>query len=200
MAGQAAKQALIEVCKVNPPDDFGAAIRVLVVNESGFIREGLCQVIDRFEGVNVVGCTHYTPDLEEVAQRLRVNVALIDSQHFHHVGFHAARQLFENRDETRVVFLSVNPRLTDVKGAMQSGASGFLLREAGVRDLQAALHAAAQGEVFLCPTLLKRLSKEQGSENTLEGINVGTSYHQNRYSIDEMLLQAQHLGILQQDE
>jgi DNA-binding NarL/FixJ family response regulator len=198
-AGRAAKQALIEVCKVNPQEGSGSAIRVLVVNESGFIREGLCKVIERFRGVDVVSATSCANDLEALVQSLSVDVALIDSQFPNQAGFDAAHRLQKSGVETQVVILSINPSLADVKKAFQAGAIGFLLRDAGISDLEIALRAAVRGEVFLCPTLLKRLYGTPASYGILEGVSTGANANHTRYSIDEMLLKAQYLGILQQD-
>jgi DNA-binding NarL/FixJ family response regulator len=199
ISGACRKTALInEECEVNPQEGSGSAIRVLVVNESGFIREGLCKVIERFRGVDVVGSTSCAHDLDAVVQTLCVDVALIDAQFPSQAGFDAARQLHESGVETRVVILSVNPSLTDVRRAFQAGAIGFLLRSAGISDLEIALRAAVKGGMFLCPTLLKRLYESSASECMLEGGNIGAA-HPNCYSIEDMLLKAQHLGMLQQD-
>lgn len=190
---------LLEVCEVNPQDDSESAINVLVVNESGFIREGLCKVIDQFRGVDVVGSTSFVNDLEAVVQRLRVDVALIDSQFSGQAGFDAARRLYESSVETQVVILSVNPSLADVRRAFQAGAIGFLLRDAGISDLEVALHAAVKGEGFLCPTLLKRLREAWEPENRPAGDKSEGDTIQDCCSIDDMLLRAQHLGMLQPD-
>ncbi|MDR5874833.1 response regulator transcription factor [Halomonas sp. CUBES01] len=189
-------QALAEVREVDPQDVSGSTIRVLVINESGFIREGLCRVIERFWRVEVVGGTCFAHDLIEIAEDLRVDVALIDSQYPSQTGFHAARSLHESGVEVRVVILSVNPSLADVRRAFQAGASGFLLRDAGISDLELALYAAAESEIFLCPTLIKRLHDADGF---LKDVNTYTRMPQNRDSIDDLLLEALRLGILHQD-
>ncbi|MGY4879560.1 response regulator [Vreelandella aquamarina] len=169
---------------------------MLVVNESGFIREGLCKVIERFRGVDVVGSTHCAHDLEVVVRSLHANVVLIDSQFPDQIGFHAARRLHESGLETHVVILSVSPSLADVRRALEAGAVGFLLREAGISDLEAALHAAVKNEVFLCPTLFKQLYEIMAPGDALKGISIGVNNNQHCYSIDDMLVNAQRLGIL----
>lgn len=181
---------------MKPRDNSRSPIRVLVVNESGFVREGLCRVIDRFRGIEVVASISCLHDLETLAQDLRANVALIDARLPGQDSLLATRQLCQSDVGTQVVILSVNPSLADIRQALQAGAIGFLLREAGISDLEIALRAAVDGEVFLCPTLLKRLSTAMASEDTS---TTGADTVQNRYSNEEMLLKAQHLGILQQD-
>lgn len=192
-------QLFTGVREVSLQEDSGSAIRVLVINESGFIREGLCKVIERFRGVDVVGSTYFAHDLAEIVQNLRVDVALIDSQFPDQVGFLASRRLHESDVDTRIIILSVNPSLADVKRAFQAGAIGFLLRDAGIRDLEIALHAAVGGELFLCPTLLKRLYEARASNDFLDDIHINANTDQNRYSVDDLLHRALRLGILNQD-
>lgn len=152
-----------------------------------------------FQGVDVVGSTHFAHDLAEIVQNLRVDVALIDSQFPDQVGFLASRRLHESDVDTRIIILSVNPSLADVKRAFQAGAIGFLLRDAGIRDLEIALHAAVGGELFLCPTLLKRLYEARASNDFLDDIHINANTDQNRYSVDDLLHRALRLGILNQD-
>lgn len=135
----------------------GATIRVVVVNESGFIREGLCRVLERFPWVEVVASVSCPDLLDAITRSLPVDVALIDAQFPDQAGFEVIQRLRSSSLGTRVVILSVNPSLVEVERVMQAGAHGFLLREAGVDELEVALHAAAKGEVFLCPTILQRL-------------------------------------------
>ncbi|WP_404344082.1 response regulator transcription factor [Vreelandella venusta] len=135
----------------------GATIRVVVVNESGFIREGLCRVLERFPQVEVVASVSCPDLLDAITRSLPVDVALIDAQFPGQAGFEVIQRLRSSSLGTRVVILSVNPSLAEVERVMQAGAHGFLLREAGVDELEVALHAAAKGEMFLCPTILQRL-------------------------------------------
>jgi DNA-binding NarL/FixJ family response regulator len=148
---------------MNPQRNSGSC-RVVVVYESGFIREGLCQVIERFADIEVVASIYSSQQLDEVTRKLRVDVILIDAQLPSQTAFEAARRLRKSGANVGIVILSVNPSLAEVRQAIQAGAHGFLLREAGVSELEVALHAAVRGENFLCPTILKRLSHELALE------------------------------------
>jgi len=54
-----------------------------------------------------------------------------------------------------VFILSVRPSVDDVASALESGATGFLLRDAGAADLEIALNSAMSGEIFLCPSIFR---------------------------------------------
>tara|TARA_R110001599_G_scaffold98662_1_gene253503 strand:+ start:2133 stop:2690 length:558 start_codon:yes stop_codon:yes gene_type:complete len=185
---------------MNPQSNSDLSIRVVVVNESGFIREGLCRVIERFKDIRVVASIAGPHELCEVAQQAQADVALIDAQFPSQAGFEAIQQLRESGVITRVVFLSVNPSFAEVNRALQAGANGFLLREAGVSELEIALHAAVKDKIFLCPTILKRLSEALVLEELPNRDSFYIGAAQERYSIDDIISEALRLGILQQEK
>ena len=185
---------------MNPQSNSELSIRVVVVNESGFIREGLCRVIERFKDIKVVASIPDSHRLSEIAQQVHADVVLIDAQFPSQEGFEATQRLRESGGITRVVFLSINPSLTEVKRPLEAGANGFLLREAGVSELEIALQAAVEGKIFLCPTILKRLSKVLDIEELPKGERFSINAAQGRYSIDDIISKALRLGILQQEQ
>lgn len=185
---------------MNPQSNSESSVRVAVVNESGFIREGLCRVIERFKDVSVVASVCCPYQLAEVAQQLCVDVALIDAQLPSRSVYEVTRQLRKSGVKTRVIILSVNPSIAEVRRAIRVGAHGFLLREAGVGELEMALQAAVKGSSFLCPTILKRLSQEQVFETFIQSDGAFIDPNHNRYSLDDIISKALRLGILRQDQ
>lgn len=185
---------------MNPQGNSELSIRVVVVNESGFIREGLCRVIKRFHNIDVVASICRPNELGDVAQQLRVDVVLMDAQLPSQAAFEATRRLRESGAKIGIVILSVNPSVAEVKQTLQVGANGFLLREAGINDLEVALKAAMKGTIFLCPTIVKRLSDGLALEELTKGGGMLNGVVQERFSLDEIISQARRLGILQQEQ
>ena len=182
-------------------NNSGSAIKVVVVNESGFICEGLCRVIERFNNVEVVASVRSPHHLDAIARAQPVDVALIDdAQCPSQGGLEVTRQLRDSGMNTRVVILSVNPSLADVERVLQAGAHGFLLREAGVDELEIALQAAAKGEKFLCPTIIKRLFSNEDVGLVTLSDHAPLGAQQDHNSIHDMLEKALLLGILQPEQ
>jgi len=97
------------------------------------------------------------------------------------------------------VIISVNPSVDEVKRVFQSGAHGFLLREAGVDELEVALHAAAKGEMFLCPTILKRLFGRPDVGTLSHRTSASANAPQTLDALHDMLEKALRLGILESE-
>lgn len=177
----------------------GATIRVVVVNESGFIREGLCRVLERFPQVDVVASVPCPHLLDAITAALPVDVALIDAQFPSQTSVEVIKRLRNVGLDTRVVIISVNPSVDEVKRVFQSGAHGFLLREAGVDELEVALHAAAKGEMFLCPTILKRLFGRPDVGTLSHRTSASVNAPQTLDALHDMLEKALRLGILESE-
>ncbi|GGC92998.1 response regulator [Vreelandella lutescens] len=181
-------------------NNAGSVIRVAVVNESGFICEGLCRVLERFEQVQVVASVRCPHQLDVITRTQPVDVALIDAQFPSQAGFEVTRRLRESGLSTRVVIISVNPSLAEVERVLQAGAHGFLLREAGVDELEVALHAAAKGEVFLCPTILQRLFGHKPTDMLWQREGDTPGAEQDRAALHDILEKALRSGILRQEQ
>lgn len=175
--------------KMTPHGDSAAPIRVLVVNESGIIREGLCRLLERIADIEVVAGIGHPQSLETMARQRHIDVVLIDANLPGDACFDVPRRLREREMTTAVVILSVSNGIGDVRRALNSGASGFLLQDAGVAELDMALHAAAAGKTFLCPTIVRQLAKGSPLEN---GSNQGVP-------VDGLVEEALRLGILKQE-
>lgn len=142
-----------------PDGDFATPTRVLVVVQSGLIREGLCRLLERITDIEVVASIGYLHGLEAIARQRQIDVALIDAYLPGEACFDVPRRLQESGVATSVVILSVSNGIGDVRRALASGASGFLLQDAGMEELEMAVHAAATGETFLCPTIIRQLAE-----------------------------------------
>lgn len=199
---------------MHPRNGTEARVRVLVVNDSGFIREGLCQLLDGFAGVEVAASMGHSTDLAGTARELDIDVVLIDAGLPGEACFALTRQLCKGSESAKVVILAVTPRLKDVRRALECGARGFLLQSAGITELELALHAAASGQYFLCPTIIKEIidnyragglssaaiSARLGlSVETIERHHQAIREHPEACHIDKMISEALRLGILQQD-
>ena len=137
--------------------------------------------------------------MDAITAALPVDVALIDAQFPSQTSVEVIKRLRNVGLDTRVVIISVNPSVDEVKRVFQSGAHGFLLREAGVDELEVALHAAAKGEMFLCPTILKRLFGRPDVGTLSHRTSASANAPQTLDALHDMLEKALRLGILESE-
>ncbi len=76
-------------------------------------------------------------------------------------GFEAMTRIINESPRTRVIILSMYEDEELVWRALRLGAAGYVAKSAAVQELEAALRAAASGEIYVSPALRTAASDEQ---------------------------------------
>jgi DNA-binding NarL/FixJ family response regulator len=134
-------------------------LRVLVADDQDLVRTGLAMIIDAQPDLEVAGQASNGRDAVELARRLRPDVCLFDIRMPDLNGIEATRLLAgPDVDEPMAVVVITTFDLDEyVHGALKAGARGFLLKDAGPELLVQAIHAAADGDALIAPSVTARL-------------------------------------------
>jgi DNA-binding NarL/FixJ family response regulator len=134
---------------------------VLVVDDQEIVRTALRLVIDRREGLSVVGEAADGEQAVARAVELRPDVVLMDVRMPGTTGVEATGRIVGDwpgpGPAPRVVVLTTFDLDEYVHAALRAGAAGFLLKNSHPDDLARALHAAVGGEPVLAPSVTRRL-------------------------------------------
>jgi two-component system, NarL family, nitrate/nitrite response regulator NarL len=143
-----------------------APVRVLLVDDHDLFRTRLASLLRSQPEIDLVGQASRGNAGVRLAEELKPDVVLIDLRVGDISGHEATRMILERRPSVRVIALSVLPQHDDVIGALQAGASGYLLKDAALEELVGAIRAAAEGAAWLSPRaaeiLLGRLRRAGG--------------------------------------
>jgi DNA-binding NarL/FixJ family response regulator len=146
-----------------PSDDSASTsarvIRVLVADDQHLVRAGLSMILSAQPGIEVVGEAVNGVEAVAMAQQLRPDVCLFDIRMPQMDGIEATRQLAGPGvvDPMAVVIITTFDLDDYVHGALKAGARGFLLKDAGPALLVQAVHAAANGDALIAPSVTVRL-------------------------------------------
>lgn len=134
-------------------------IRVIVADDQQIVRAGLTMILDAQPDIEVIGSAADGREAVELARRLRPDVCLFDIRMPVMDGIEATRQLAgPGVDEPMaVVIITTFDHDEYVHGALKAGARGFLLKDAGPELLTQAIHAAADGDALIAPSVTVRL-------------------------------------------
>jgi DNA-binding NarL/FixJ family response regulator len=131
-------------------------LRVLLVDDHAMVRSGFAMVLSVEDDVEVVGQAADGLQAIELARETRPDVVLMDVQMPRMDGIEATRQLVAE-DLGHVVILTTFDRDDYLFDALDAGASGFLLKNAGPEQLLDAVRAAGHGHALLAPEVTRRV-------------------------------------------
>ena len=134
-------------------------IRVLVADDQDLVRTGLRLILGTLDGIEVVGEARDGLEAVRLARELRPDVCLMDIRMPGLDGVEATRQLAGPgvEDPVAVVVITTFDLDEYVHGALQAGATGFLLKDAGPEMLGEAIRAATRGDSLISPSITRRL-------------------------------------------
>ena len=136
------------------------SITVLLAEDHMIVREGFRKMLEFESDMSVVG--EAADGRQAVAQaiKLRPEVVLMDIAMPLLNGLEAMRQVLKAVPATKVVILSAHSDDAYVQNAIDSGASGFLLKQTSAHDVCRAIREISKGKTFFSPTIAKRLQHQ----------------------------------------
>jgi DNA-binding NarL/FixJ family response regulator len=133
---------------------------VLLADDHPLFRKGLRQVLDREADLSVVAEVDDGAEAVERALAGDVHLALLDVSMPRMTGLQAAREITRRSTDVRVLMLSMHDNERYFFEALESGASGYVLKTAADRDVVNACRAAMRGEPFLYPGAVRALVRD----------------------------------------
>lgn len=125
------------------------SIRVLIADDHELVRAGLRLLLEKISGLEVVGEAANGREALQQIEKLAPHVVLMDVMMPDLNGLEATARAVNQFPNTRVIILSMNSGQEFVMQALQSGASGYLLKNIHPAELELAIKAVARGETFL---------------------------------------------------
>jgi DNA-binding NarL/FixJ family response regulator len=137
-------------------------IRVLVADDQAAVRGGFAALIASEEEMDVAGEATNGREAVDLARSVLPHVVLMDIRMPVLDGLEATRLICSDPTlaGTRVLVLTTFDLDEYVYKALRVGASGFLLKDAGSRELLNAIRVVATGDALIAPSITKRLIAE----------------------------------------
>jgi DNA-binding NarL/FixJ family response regulator len=134
-------------------------IRVLLVDDHEVVRRGLRGFLELQDDIEVVGEAADGERAIELADELKPDVVLMDLLMPKVDGLTAIAQIRQNQPDTDVVAVTSFIEEEKVTTALENGAAGYLLKDAGPEEVAGAVRAAFAGEIRLDPQVTKLLAQ-----------------------------------------
>ncbi len=139
-------------------------LEVLIADDQALVRAGFRMILEAQPDIRVVAEANDGEAAIRLARRFHPDVVLMDVRMPGLDGLEATRRLLDGRSgpaatssSPRVIVLTTFDLDEYVYAALQSGASGFLLKDVTPEQLVAAVRTVSVGDALLAPTITRRL-------------------------------------------
>ena len=141
---------------------------MLVVDDHAVVRRGLRAFFESEPDLEVVGAADGGAQALDLLEGLdaegrRPDVVVMDLQMRPLNGIESTRLIRARYDDVEVVVLTSYADDELVRGALEAGASGYVLKDADADEVAAAVRAADRGELQLDPAVARRLLSSLGA-------------------------------------
>jgi len=139
-------------------------MKVFIIDDHPIVLDGLKNLLNTREEMEVTGMYDMGETMlaaldENVPDAMLMDINLPDIN-----GIALCQKVKQKCPSVKVVALSVHNEKTVIMGMLQSGASAYVLKNAIGEDIISALHAAMDGQIYMCRGTQKVLSSNEGSD------------------------------------
>ena len=135
-------------------------IKVLIADDHTIVRSGVRLLLDAEARFEVVGEALDGVEAVDLVDELRPDVVLMDIAMPGMDGMEATRHIKAEWPEVNVLVLTMHRRDEYLFEMLRAGASGYILKGAETNELLHAVEVVARGDVFLYPTMTKKLVRD----------------------------------------
>ena len=128
-------------------------LRILLAEDHQILREGLRMLLMRERNLEVVGEVDNGAAAISMAQELRPDVVVMDISMPELNGLQATEALRRLVPHARILILTRHSDSSYVQQLLQSGASGYILKQSASKELVRAIQQVAAGQGFLDPAI-----------------------------------------------
>ena len=125
--------------------------RILLADDHSIVLEGEVRILaEHFE---IVAAVSDGPSLVEAALRLKPDLIVLDVSMPLLSGIEAATRIKASIPGVKLLFFTMHPELTYLQAAFETGADGYVLKSAGIKELLGAVQQVLQGQIYVSADL-----------------------------------------------
>lgn len=156
-------------------------IRVLVVDDHAILRDGIRSILESQEDIIVIGEASDGVEAIEYTGKLLPDIVLMDISMPKTNGLEATRQIKERYPQVKVLIMTQHDNREYITPALQAGASGYVLKRSGRREMLNALRQVHEQGAFLTGKVTQEVLQEYSQNgNNLVGDEIYLTERENQ--------------------
>jgi len=134
--------------------------RILLADDHGIVRKGLCYLLERQPDMEVVGEAKDGREAVRLSEELDPAIVIMDIAMPFLNGIDATAQIVKRDPKIGVIILSMHSDESYLVRVLTAGAKGYLLKDVAEMDLVRAVQTVAQGKPFFSPQISQALLED----------------------------------------
>jgi two-component system response regulator NreC len=147
-------------------------VRILIADDHDVVRSGLRALLRTSPEFSIVGEAVDGEEAVSLSEKNKPDVVIMDVSMPNLDGIAATRVIKERMPDVKVIILTVHEDEEYAYQILRAGASGYVLKNAGKKDIFKAIESAMSGERFFSPgiskiiveSFIKRANEQPGAE------------------------------------
>jgi DNA-binding NarL/FixJ family response regulator len=127
--------------------------RIILVDDHNLFREGLKSLLKDDPRISIVGEASNGREAVKLCTEEKPDLVIIDIAMPELNGIEATRQIIAKTPATKVIALSMHSSRRFILDMLKAGASGYLLKDCAMEELDMAITAVRDNKMFLSPSI-----------------------------------------------
>ena len=150
-------------------------IRIVIADDHALVRQAIARALGDVQGFEMVGQASSAEQAMELVDKQAPQVILMDISMPGMGGLAATETIRQTHPMVKVLILTIHDKEDYLFKAFRTGASGYILKDAGLDELIEAVQTVARGEVYVYPGMAYKLVKDyfqlaQGGASITDGL------------------------------
>jgi two-component system invasion response regulator UvrY len=151
----------------------GRSVRVLLVDDHAVVREGYRTLLEKHEGLKVIGEAANAASAYQRYKELRPDVVIMDISMPGRGGIDAIEHIRKFDAEARILVFTMHSGTPYALQAFRAGAKGYVTKSSPPDLLVSAVRSVADGQLAICPEIgeVLALDRVQEESDGIEGLS-----------------------------
>ena len=141
-------------------------IKLLVADDHTLIRDGLQKILTMDQGIKIVGEASEGEEAVKLTSETKPHVVLMDINMPGVNGIEASKRIKEEEPETAIIILTIHDDREYIMELLNTGVSGYLLKDISADDLLDVIKKVAAGETIIDQRMGGKLMEEWRSHSS----------------------------------
>ncbi len=133
------------------------AIKILIVDDHPMVREGLSNMLENCDEISIAGSCGNSEEAIAKVHEVAPDVILMDIKMEGLNGIETAKQILAQKPEIKIIFLTIFEDTESIRLALQSGASGYILKHVSRQNLIDTIKRVHGGETIIDQSVFRQI-------------------------------------------